>query len=83
MDILELGKQAGVNPMFQTMYAFGTIDSWLEKMDKYFANPIEYKSIINKLGQCGVDKELIDSMHIAKDFFNNMIEDLDNTLNNK
>ena len=75
MNILELGKQAGVNPMFQMMYAFGTIDSWLKKMDEYFANPIEYKSIINKLGQCGIDKELIDSMHVAKDFINKIVDD--------
>ena len=75
MNILELGKQAGVNPMFQTMYAFGTIDSWLEKMDNYFANPIEYKSIINKLGQCGINKELIYSMHVAKDFIDKIVDD--------
>ena len=75
MNILELGKQAEVNPMFQMMYAFETIDSWLEKIDKYFANPMQYSSIINKLGQCGINKELIDSIHVAKDFINKIVDD--------
>ena len=75
MNVLEMGKTAGVNPMFQAMYAFVTIDSWLKKMDEYFANPIQYSSIINKLGQCGIDKEFIDSMHVAKDFINKIVDD--------
>ena len=74
MNVLEIGKAAGVNPMFQAMYAFGTIDSWLEKMDEYFANPMKYSSTINKLGQCGINKELIDSMHVAKDFINKIVD---------
>ena len=73
MNVLEMGKTVGVNPMFQAMYAFGTIDNWLEKMDEYFTNPMQYSSIINKLGQCGINKELIDSMHVVKDFINKII----------
>jgi hypothetical protein len=36
---------------------------------------MQYSSIINKLGQCGINKELIDSMHVAKDFINKIVED--------
>jgi len=75
MNPLELGKTVGVNPMFQAMYAFGTIDSVLGKLDEYFSNPMKYSSFVHKLGQCGIDKEFVDSMHVAKDFINKIVED--------
>ena len=74
MNVLEMGKNTEVNPVVWVMYALGIIDNWLEKMDKYFANPMQYSSIINKLGQCGINKELIDSMHVTKDFINKIVD---------